>query len=73
MTRELKNIKNEMNEKSKGFHRMTGAVNVYLFKIQTQVEQVMSVRVIRVLILWKIKENLKNKGYQIDSENSIIS
>ena len=49
MNRELENIQSQMKEKSKGFHRITEAVKVYLLKIQTHVDQVMNVRLTRAL------------------------
>jgi len=48
MTRELETINLQMKEKSRGFHRITEAVKVYLLKIQTQVDQVSKVRVMSV-------------------------
>ena len=41
-------INTQMKEKSRGFHRITEAVKVYLLKIQTQVDQVTNVKFISV-------------------------
>lgn len=39
MNRELEATRAQLKEKSRGFHRITEAVKVYLLKLQAQVDQ----------------------------------
>lgn len=72
MNRELESIRAQIKEKSRGFHRITEAVKVYLLKIQTQVDQMSNVRMTSVSSSTTRRAKRPSKKSGTDCEKSTM-